>query len=214
MFSEKDLINEKIELPNMFVDLGKEALESIVRDGVKEMIGKVAGGSRGTRKHSWYIAVKEIIQEYQHHVKEIFLPTLLSDFSTRMVVKFSGNSMSEEDKEKVKSFMQMVKNSDIRSVEAEAIKKIDSLKNEGDNEEINVKMEDVKKVVTEGHQWILRKLELHIRSVISDAMYRNSVQRSKIEVILYNFVDGEVPESVKILLKNGMGSVPSTRSES
>ena len=72
-------------------------------------------------------------------------------------------------------------------------------------------MEAVKKVISDLHQWILRKLELHTRSVISDTMYKNSVQRSNIEVMLYNFIDEKVPECVKKVLKDGMGSVPSTR---
>ena len=196
----------------MFVDLGKEALEVIVRDVVKDMMGQIAGMSnRKVKKNRWYIAVRNIIQEYQQNVKEEFLPVLLSDFSTRMVVKFSGNKLSEDDKEKIRKFMQMVKKSDMKSVEAEVLKKIDKLKENGGSEEWGEKMEAVKKVFSDGHTWILRKLELHIRSVISDAMYKNSVQRSSIEVMLYNFVDGEVPESVNKLLKNGMGSVPSTR---
>ena len=42
-------------------------------------------------------------------------------------------------------------------------------------------------------------------------MFKKSVERSKIEVMLYNFVEEEVPESVKRLFKNGMDSVPSYR---
>ena len=42
-------------------------------------------------------------------------------------------------------------------------------------------------------------------------MYRKTVERSRIEVMLYNFVEGEVPEDVKKLFENGMDSVPSTR---
>ena len=41
---------------NMLVDLGIEILERIVKDGVKEMMIKIAGGSRGAKnqKH-WFI---------------------------------------------------------------------------------------------------------------------------------------------------------------
>ena len=63
----------------MFVDLGKEALEVIVRDVVKDMMGQIAGMSnRKVKKNRWYIAVRNIIQEYQQNVKEEFLPVLLS----------------------------------------------------------------------------------------------------------------------------------------
>ena len=42
-------------------------------------------------------------------------------------------------------------------------------------------------------------------------MYEKTVERSKIEVMLYNFVNSEVSQSVKKLFENGMGSVPSTK---
>ena len=72
-------------------------------------------------------------------------------------------------------------------------------------------MEDIKNIASDGHQWIVRRLELHVRSVISDAMFKKTIERSKIEVMLYNFVEGEIPSSVKKLFENGMDSVPNTR---
>ena len=105
----------------------------------------------------------------------------------------------------------MVEKTDIKSVKEDLVKKVEGLKMDGDNLEFNEKLENIKKVFIDGHQWIFRRLEMHVRSVISDAMYRNTVERSKIEVMLYNFVDGEVPGSVKKLFENGMNSVPSLR---
>ena len=100
-----------------------------------------------------------------HDVKEDFLPVLLSDFSTKMVVKFSGNRLSDEDKEKIKKFMQMVTKSDIRSVEGEVMRKIDNLKEGVNNEDINVKMEAIKKVVSdvgEGYKIRMSQITLPI----------------------------------------------------
>jgi hypothetical protein len=54
-------------------------------------------------------------------------------------------------------------------------------------------------------------VELYVRSVISDEMFKKTVKRSKIEVMLYNFADGEVPDSVKKMFGNGMDAVANTR---
>jgi hypothetical protein len=195
----------------MLVDLGQEALEGIVKDGVKEMFVQLVGGSQGKKQKTWFIAVKAAINEYQQRLKEDFLPVLLNDFSSKMVVKFSGGKMSEEDKSKIKMFMEMVKKSDVKSVLEELLRKLETLQSTEENNESKGKIENMKRVVSDGHNWILQRLELHVRSVVSDAMYRNTVERSKIEVMLYNFVDGEVPESVKKMFDNGMDAVPNTR---
>ena len=93
----------------MLVDLGQEALEGIVKGGIKEMFAQLVGGSQSKKQKTWFIAVKSALNEYQKKLKEDFLPVLLNDFSRKMVVKFSGGKMSEEDKSKVKMFMEMVK---------------------------------------------------------------------------------------------------------
>ena len=174
----------------MLVDLGRETLEGIVKDGVKEMMGKIVGMSRARKQKHWFISLKDAINEYQKKIQEDFLPVLVDDFSRKMVVKFSGGKMSEEDKDKIKMFMVMVKKTDLKSLVEELKEKVEGLKVEGQNVEFNERIEDIKRVVLDGHQWILRRLELHVRSVISDAMFRKTVERSKIEVMLYNFVEG------------------------
>ena len=195
----------------MLVDLGRDTLERIVKDGIKEMMAKIVGSTRGVKKHKhWFIALKTAIKEYQEKIKEDFLPVLVDDFSRKMVVKFSGGKMSVEDKHKIKMFMEMVKKSDLNAVVEELEKKVDDLK-DGENLEFDEKIENIKRAVLDGHKWILRRLELHVRSVIGDAMYKETVERSKIEVMLYNFVDGDVPDSVKKLFDNGMDSVPNLR---
>ena len=103
--------------------------------------------------------------------------------------------MCEEVISKIKMFMEMVEKSSIKKIEDELVKKIEGIKLDGSNAELNQKLEDVKRVVVEVHQWTFRRVELHVRSVISDAMFKKSVERSKIEVMLYNFVEEEVPES-------------------
>ena len=72
-------------------------------------------------------------------------------------------------------------------------------------------MDALKTVMADGHKWIFSRLDLHVRGVIKDTLYKNTEDRSKIEVMLYNFVEGDVPEVVKKLLENGMNSVPNTR---
>ena len=125
----------------MLVDLGIEILERIVKDGVKEMMSKIAGGSRGAKKQkNWFIAIKTAIKEYQQKIQEDFLPVLVNDFSRRMVVKFSGGKMSVEDKDKIKMFMEMVKKTDLKSVVEELVRKVDGLKVDGQNLDFNEKI--------------------------------------------------------------------------
>ena len=76
---------------------------------------------------------------------------------------------------------------------------------------MNERLEEVKRAAIDGHEWIFRRLELHLRSVIKEEVYKNSVNRSNIEVMLYNFVEGGVPENVRLFFKNGIDSVPSSR---
>ena len=194
----------------MLVDLGLGALKSIVKDGVKEMLSQVAGSGQGCKKRGFFRVVKEGIKEYQKTMEEDFLPVLVQDFSGGIVVRFSGGKMSVEDKNKIRLFMDMVAKSDLKRLEEELVKKVDALKDECDDE-ANEKFEKNKRVLVEGHGWIVKRLDLHIRSVIGETMYEKTVERSKIEVMLYNFVDSEVSQSVKKLFENGMGSVPSTK---
>ena len=100
----------------MLIDLGQDTLETIVKDGVKEILGKVVGGIRSIRKTAWFTSVKAAVNEYQRSLNEDFLPVLRQDFGRKMVVKFSGGKMNEEDKNKLKNFMEMVKKSNVTAV--------------------------------------------------------------------------------------------------
>ena len=106
----------------MLIDLGKEALESIVKDGVKMMMGHLDNSNRNAKKKSWFIGVKNAIKEYQQKIQEDFLPVLINDFSRELVVKFSGGKMCEDDISKIKMFMEMVEKSSIRQIEDELVK--------------------------------------------------------------------------------------------
>ena len=111
----------------MLVDLGQEVLENIVRDGVKEMFKEVVGRSQGKKQKSWFASSKAGINEYQRKMKEDFLPVLVSDFSKKLVVKFSAGRMSDEDKAKIKEFMQKVQLSNIKSIKEELLTKLEVL---------------------------------------------------------------------------------------
>ena len=192
----------------MIINLKPRDLEDIVKDGIKEMIRSVAGRHQD-RKRSWYKTVKGAILEYQRKVMEEFLPVLVKDFSTSQIVKFQGGKMSQDDIEVVKNFMEMVDKSNIRKLEKELMSKIREVPRE--NAELDNKLDEIKKVVEERHQWILTRIDLYVRSMIKETLYINTVKRSQIEVMLYNFVEGEVPEAVRSMLKNGMNSVPSMK---
>ena len=196
----------------MLIKLEIKVLEDIVKDGVKEMVSHVAGKSRDAKRRPWVIAVKDAIKEYQERVKEEFLPILVNDFSKEVVITFSGGKISEEDKDKLNVFVEMVEKSNIDKLEKYLIQKIEDLKVAGVGyEQMNDRLEEIKGDIKEGHKWIFKRIELHIRWLIKETLHKNTVERSQIEVMLYNFVDGDVPETVKKLFKNGMNSVPSLR---
>ena len=76
-------------IPKMLVDLGLEALENIVSDGVKEMMTYIGGGKNNNgNKSVWVKAVKLAVKEYQQRIKEDFLPVLVNDFGRKL--EFSG----------------------------------------------------------------------------------------------------------------------------
>ena len=195
----------------MLVDLELKALENIVKDGVKEMMSQAGGRSRGAKKRPLFKSLKEVITGYQHKMQNEFLPVLVKDFGSSIEVKFSGGKLSEEDRNKIKEFLVMLEKANIQKVQEDLVRNLEALKEGESSDEVKEKVEEIKKAVVENHQWIIKRLEIHIRSVISDTIYMKTVQRSKIEVMLYNFVDGEVPESVKKLFANGMESVPNTK---
>ena len=195
----------------MLIKLNMADLETIVVDGVKEMMALAVTRSEGAKKRGWFKVVKEAIQFYQQRIQHDFLPVLVNDFRRTDVVKFTRGRMSEEDINKIKLFMQMVEKSNIKKIEEELVKKIDNIKVEEWNVGLKNRKEEIKKAVAEGHQWMLRRLDLYVRSVISDEMYKKTVERSKIKVMLYNFTEHEADDSLKKLLENGMDSVPSSR---
>ena len=46
----------------MLIDLNFEVLDSIVKDGIQDMMKNVAGTSAGARKRGWYMNVKDAIK--------------------------------------------------------------------------------------------------------------------------------------------------------
>jgi hypothetical protein len=175
----------------MLIDLENSTLVKIVKDGIKEMISHIAGRSKNNIKKAWFIAVKAVIEEYEKKILEEFLPVLIDDFGKEIVVRFSGGEMSEEGIGNLKLFMKMVERSNSKKLVEELVKKIEDVK--VDEEELKRKMKDVATAVVDVHQWIIRRIDLYVKSVISEVVYKKTVKRSNIEVMLYSFVDGDVP---------------------
>ena len=65
----------------MLIDIETKALESILKDGIKEMICHVAGRSFETKRRCWVVVVKAAIKLYQRKVQEEFFPVLVEDFT-------------------------------------------------------------------------------------------------------------------------------------
>ena len=163
------------------------------------------------RKRTWWITVKTAILKYQSKILEGFLPVLVKDFSTSQIVKFHEGKMNQEDIEVVKEFMVMVEKSSMKKLEKELVREIEEVKVPEEKPELVDKLKDITRAVKEGHQWIFTRIENYIRSMVKETLYKNTVDRSKIEFMLYNFVEGNIPEAVKAMLKNGMNSVPSMK---
>ena len=195
----------------IMMPLEVEALETIVKDGIKKIMSHVAG-RRQEKKRSWFIAVKlAAIAEYQRKLKDEFLPVLVKDFGSSVTVKFNGGKISEEDIEKIKKFMEMVKKSDIKMILNELVKKVEDLKVVGESNELKDRLNEIKSVLEDGHIWIHKRIEMYVRSVVNETLYKKTTVRTKIEAMFYNFADGDVPDEVKKLLENGMNSVPNTK---
>jgi hypothetical protein len=166
----------------MLVDLEKSSLQRIVKDGIREIVNQISGRNKNSNKMAWLIAVKALIKEYQNQFMDAFLPALLDDFGKEITIKFSGGVMSDEDKGNLKMFIAMVERSNAQKLVDDLVKKIEDVKIDETIVELKKKRMAVTKAVVEGHQWIIRRLDLHVKSVVSDAVYRKSVERSKIPV--------------------------------
>ena len=196
----------------MSFDIGIAELKSIAKDGVKAMIHEVAGnGGQGSKRRGYFKSVKNVIQEYQQRLEDDFLPVLVKDFAQDIVIKFTAGQLSEENKSKINMFLDMVEKSDIKSLEENLVRKLEELREGDEGDESFEKFERLKKVVVDGHNSIVRRIDSHIRSVIKDTMFWRTLERSKLKAMLYNFVDGDVPENVKKVFENGVNSVPSTK---
>ena len=114
-----------------------------------------------------------------------FLPVLINDFSKQIVVKFSGGKMSEEDIEKLKMFMEMVGQSNLKQVVGDLLKEVEGLKINNWNDEFKERLEAIRKVIEDEHKWIVSRLELHVRSVIGDYMFKETVESP--DICLSNF---------------------------
>ena len=206
----------KLMIFQMLFTLELKTLENILKDGVKEMLSQVAGKTRDAKRRPWFKAVKAAVNEYQRKVREDFLPVLVSDFGGDIAISFTGGMICEEDIDKIKLFMEMVEKSNPEKLKNELLKTVEDFKeiespvNE-EQQALNEKLDRIKDFLADGHSWILERIDLFVRSVIKETLHRNTIDRSQIEVMLYNFVDGEVPETVRKLFENGMNSVPSLK---
>ena len=145
------ILTKIFEFFQMMFDIEIDALESIVKDGMKEMVSHVAGKSRDAKKRPWVIAVKAAMKDYQDKVKEEFLPVLVDDFGREVAITFTGGKMSEEDIEKLKLFMEKVDKSNIEKLIKKLVKQIDDLKDAGGKQELNARLEGIKNVAKDGH---------------------------------------------------------------
>ena len=102
----------------------------------------------------------------------------MKEFTCEKVVKFTKGKMSDEDKDKLKEFIEMVGKSSIKKLEEELVKSVDDLKVVDGPKEFNDRLDEVKRVIKEGHKWIFSRIELYVRGVVKERIHKKSVERS------------------------------------
>ena len=138
---------------------------------------------------------------------EFLIPVIIEDFKGSIAVKISNNKMDEKEIQERKKFMEMVKMGDtsqyVRNLKNGAAMAMAGRENW--TEEENKK---IMNIINDGHDWILNRIDLYIRSEVFRQLQKLSEERSKLETTIYNFTNEEMPEEIRELFKNGVDVVP------
>jgi endonuclease III len=167
----------------------QEILIEIVSDGVKEMLKRL-NFSRRSRRCRWFKEFSQVLDHYKKEIGENLIPVIIEDFKGSIAVKISNNKMDEKEIQEMKKFMEMVKMGDTSQYWTEE-----------DNKKIM-------NIINDGHDWILNRIDLYIRSEVFRQLQKLSEERSKLETTIYNFTNEEMPEEIRELFKNGVDIVP------
>jgi hypothetical protein len=76
------------------------------------------------------------------------------------------------------------------------------------SEEENNKLMDI---INDGHDWIMNRIDLYIRSEVFRQLQKLPDERGKLETTIYNFTSEEIPKEIQELFKNGVDVVPRTK---
>ena len=184
----------------------QEILIEIVSDGVKEMLKRL-NFSRRSRRCRWFKEFSQVLDHYKKEIGENLIPVIIEDFKGSIAVKISNNKMDKKEIQEMKKFMEMVKMGDtsqyVRNLKNGAAMAMAGRENwtEEDNKKIM-------NIINDGHEWILNRIDLYIRSEVFRQLQKLSEERSKLETTIYNFTDEEMPEEIRELFKNGVDVVP------
>ena len=186
----------------MKIALSLDILKEILDDGVKEMKSRLNFTSR---QKSMLRKVLEVINKYKNLLAEDFLPVLVSDFGNSVEVKFNGHRLEPEEVQKLMQFVDMVKKSDLQRYRKILL---DGIKESLEGEDI---VTSVSQVLSEGHIWIMQRIELYIKREILDTVHRLTLERCELESAIFNFTEKELPDYIKKVFKSGEDAVPGFR---
>ena len=67
---------------------------------------------------------------------------------------------------------------------------------------------EIKRIIGECHDWVLKRVELYVNCKVMETLKSVAQERCKLESTVYSFVDGDIPDVIKKLFKNGIDAVP------
>ena len=178
---------------------------NIVSDGTKEMTARfnISKNSK-KRKEGWINLVNEL-DDYRRKMKSGLIHVLVADFKGPVDVKFGGVRMEKEETKKLKEFMNMVKMSNTEMYKEHLLDRVESLRCLS---LVDLNVVVIKREISYCHDRVIERMELYIRSIVMETQHSMAQERSKLESTIFNFVEGEIPDDIKQLFKNGTDAVP------
>ena len=189
----------------MKVLLDQGVLERIVDDGVFEMSAKFNISKNHKKiKHGWFNLVDEL-KEYGTQIKTGLISVLVKDFSGPLDVTFGGVKMESKEILKLNEFLRMVELSEPGRYQKMLIERVEALRT---IILVDQNIVVIKRVIKECHDWVLKRIELYVNCRVMETLKSVAQERCKLESTVYNFVNGDIPDVIKKLFKNGIDAVP------
>ena len=158
--------------------LDKPILAEIVSDGVKEMLKRM-NFSRGSRRNKWFMDLGQVLENYKKEMVENLISVIIEDFKGSIAVKVSNNKMEEKEIQEFRKFIEMVKKADasqyINGLKIGAAKVMEGRKTWTEED-----AKELIQILNDGHIWILKRIDLYVRSEVFGNLKKLTEERSKL----------------------------------